>query len=70
VKKVIVRTVPRPSKPGGVRRVLGHLIDDGNGDPRGSNRLVDDMLGVDRRAKFDFYAGGWSNGYLETLVED
>lgn len=50
-------------------RRLGSLIDLGDGtEPYGTTDELDTMLQADRRAKFDYYAAGWSNGYVQTRI--
>lgn len=62
MRKVDVLTVKDP-------RRLGSLIDPGDGaDPYGTTEEIDQMLHADRRAKFDYYAAGWSNGYVQTRI--
>lgn len=62
----VVRTVPNPYKqPADEPVVLGHLIDPGDGqEPFGTTDAAHEMLSQTR--PFDFYHGGWSNGYVET----
>lgn len=61
-----VRTVPDPyQQPRPKAVVLGHLIDPGDGSkPFGTTDAADSMLQGSR--PFDYYYGGWSNGYYET----
>jgi len=52
---------------------IGLMIDPGDGsEPFGEGPGVDRMLvsgGDDRRAKFDYYYAGWSNGYVQTQAQ-
>jgi len=66
-REVQVLTVPR--RDGEEPMQVGRLIDPGNGaEPFGTDPMSDKMLlgGESRRAKFDYYYAGWSNGYTQT----
>lgn len=62
----VVRTVPDPFKtPKEQPVVVGRLVDPGDGSkPFGTTEAADSMLQGSR--PFDYYYGGWSNGYFET----
>lgn len=62
----VLRTVPNPfKKPAADPTVLGHMIDPGDGQPPfGTTEAADEMITETR--PFDYYFGGWSNGYYET----
>ena len=65
MKKVIVRTVPGPGET--KVKTLGQMIDKEDGSaPVGTTELAEEMLARDPRERFDYYAAGWSNGYVET----
>ena len=67
MRKVLVRRIPPPGS-SDPPKVLGHLVDNGVDEPFGTNQAVDDMLGQkDRRARFDDYFAGYSNGYVEWI---
>lgn len=62
----VVRSVPNPYRqPPEEPKVLGHMIDPGDGgEPFGTTDSAHEMLQGSR--SFDYYHGGWSNGYVET----
>lgn len=65
-REVLVLTVPSDdSDP----QQIGRMVDPDDGkEPFGTGPGADSMLaaGGDRKAKFDYYYAGWSNGYVQT----
>lgn len=66
MRKVLILTVPGPDEPDDAQpQELGQMVDSGNG-PVGTTGLAEEMLQGDPRERFDYYAKGWSNGYIQT----
>jgi hypothetical protein len=54
---------------------IGYMTDEGGAEPHGDTPRVDELLargsvGTDRGTRFNFYAGGYSNGYWGTEQVD
>jgi len=69
VRKAVVREIEAvTARQGREPEIIGHLIDDGEHAPYGTNAATDSMLrgrgtDEDRRVRFERYYGGYSNGY-------
>jgi hypothetical protein len=65
MKKVVIKSIA--NEPGEEAVILGQMVDREDGTPPvGTTEMAEEMLAGDPRGQFDRYAGGWSNGYVQT----